>query len=173
MNSESRTQIDWFDWAESFMADLRARETEWRETFAPRAEQVLHFAAQAAHSLSHDAVGAEHLLAGVLKLSSGKAFSVLRRAGLTLPLLREEIESERGEGGKGKVNLPLHYTPRCRGIIQRVRAKLIGLEGVRVEPEDLLMALLAENDGLCTKIFLKQAINVDENRSALKDAGEQ
>jgi len=167
MTSENYTQKDWFDWAESFVADWKVRDTEWHESFAPCAEQVLNLATQAALSLHHDAVGAEHLLAGVLKLNSGQAVAALKLAGLTLPLLREEIESERGVSGQTKVKRPIPYTPRCRGIIQRALARIRSLGDVRVEVEDLLLELLAEKDGLAAQIFRRRAINVEEINSAV------
>jgi ATP-dependent Clp protease ATP-binding subunit ClpC len=162
MNSENDTREDWFDWAESFLANCKTHDTEWNESFSPQAKQVLEFATQAALSLKHDAVGAEHLLAGMLKLNSGHAAAALRHAGLTLPSLREEIESERGVSGQNKVNRPIPYTPRCKGIIQRARARIRGEVNVRVEVKDLLLELLAEKDGLPAKIFCRRAINVEE-----------
>lgn len=168
MSSENDTQKDWFDWAGSFLAEWKVREQEWHESFSPRAEQVLELATQAALSLKHDAVGAEHLLAGVLKVNSGRGTAALMRAGLTLPSLREEIESERGVSGQTKVKRPIPYTPRCKGIIQRARARIRGLGDGRVEVEDLLLELLAEKDGLPAQIFRRRAINVEEIKTAVR-----
>jgi len=167
MSSENDTQMDWFDWAEASLANRKARDTEWHASFSPCAEQVLELATQAALSLKHDAVGAEHLLAGVLKLNSGQAAAALRRAGLTLPALREEIESALGVSEQNKVKRPIPYTPRCRGIIERAQARIRGLGGVRVEAEDLLLELLAEQDGLPAQIFRRRAIDVEAIKSAI------
>jgi ATP-dependent Clp protease ATP-binding subunit ClpC len=174
MSSENDTQMDWFDWAESSLANRKARDTEWHASFSPCAEQVLELATQAALSLKHDAVGAEHLLAGVLKLNSGRAAAVLRRAGLTLPTLRQEIESEWGVSEQNKVERPIAYTPRCRALIERARARIRGLGGVRVEVEDLLLELLSEKDGLPAQIFRRRAIDVAAIKgAATTKAGDQ
>ena len=167
MSSENAIQKDWFDWAETFLAHCKVHDMERHESFSPLAGQVLELATQAAISLKHGAVGAEHLLAGVLKLNSGHTTAALKRAGLTLPSLREEIESERGLSGQKMVARPIPYTPRCKGIIQRARAKIRGLSNARVEVEDLLLELLAEKDGLPAKIFCKRAINVEEIKSTI------
>ena len=167
MNSENDTQRDWFDWAESFLADCKVRDKKWHEQFSPQAEQVLGFAIQAALSLKHDAVGAEHLLAAVLMLNSGHGAAALKRAGLTLPSLREEIEAERGVSGQKMVAQPIPYTPRSKGIIQRALEKTRGLGNARVDVEDLLLELLAERDGLPAKIFCKRSINVVEIKSTI------
>ena len=171
MSPENDTHDDWFDWAGSFLADWNARDTEWRESFSPRAEQVLQFATQAALSLKHNAVGAEHLLAGVLKLDSGPAATALKRAGLTLFSLREEIETERGVGGQRQDRRSIPYTPRCKAIIQRAQARIHGVGEGRVEAEDMLLELLAEEDGLPAQIFRRRAIDVEEIRSAVMTKG--
>jgi ATP-dependent Clp protease ATP-binding subunit ClpC len=158
MSSENETQADFFDWAESFTASSEVRDTEWHESLSPLAKQVLELATQAALSLKHDAVGAEHLLAGLLKLNYGRGTEALRRAGLTLPSLREEIESERGIRGQQDGKRPIPYTPRCKGIIQRAQASVRSLDNASVEVEDLLLELLAENDGLPAQIFRKRKI---------------
>lgn len=75
-----------------------ARQIELRDAFSQGAVQVLKFAKQAAILLKHDAVGAEHILAGVLRWNGGIASDVLKNAGLRLSVLREEIETLRGLG---------------------------------------------------------------------------
>lgn len=160
-------QRDWFDWAETFLADRKIHDKKWHEQFSPQAEQVLKFATRAALSLKHDAVGAEHLLAAVLMLNSGHGAAALKRAGLTLPSLRKEIEAERGVSGQKMVAQPIAYTPRCKGIIQRALEKTRGLGNARVDVEDLLLELLDERDGLPAKIFCKRSINVAEIRNTI------
>lgn len=167
MNAEGDTQIHRFDWDEVSLANCIIRAAKRHKSFSPSAEQVLKLATQAALSLKHDAVGAEHLLAGVLKFNSGHANEVLRRAGLTLPVLREEIESERGASQQNKVKRPIPYTPRSKSIIQRAEARIRGLTDVRVEVEDLLLELLVEKDGLPARIFRKRAIDVEAMKNAL------
>jgi ATP-dependent Clp protease ATP-binding subunit ClpC len=167
MSSANETQKDWFDWAETSLANWKARDAEWHGSFSPSAEQVLNFALQAALSLKHDAVGAEHLLAGILKFNSEHTATALRQAGLTLPALREEIQSARGIGQQEQVERRIPYTPRCKGIIDRAQARVGSLKGVRVEVEDLLLELLAEKDGLPAQIFRKRRIDVQAIKSAV------
>ncbi len=164
MTSPETKQPDWFDWAESFLADGKARDTEWDESFMPNAARVMALASQAASSLNQDYVGAEHLLAGMLKLGSGAAAVALKHAGLTLPLLKEEIESARGAAGPKKVGGAIPYTSRGKDIIMRARARA---QGVRVEVEDLLVELLAEREGLPASVFRKRAIDVEKIKRAI------
>jgi len=167
MSSENDAKEDWFDWAESFLTDRKARETEWNESFSPRAERVLELATQAALSLHHDAVGVEHLLSGLLKLNSGAAAVALKDAGLNLALLRAEIDAERGKDREREISRPIPWTPRSKGIIQRSRDAVRASGQLYVEPENLLWELLTEKEGLTARIFRKRAIDVEKIKNAI------
>ena len=81
-------------------------------------------------------------------------------------MLKEEIETDRGVVKPKKVDGAIPYTPRCKGIIKRARARARD-RGVRVEVEDLLLELLAESEGLPARIFRKRAIDVEKIKSAI------
>ena len=55
--------------------------------FTPRAQQVLSLAKKEAKRFSHDYVGTEHLLLGLIKLGQGVAVSVLQQMKLDPYLL--------------------------------------------------------------------------------------
>lgn len=167
MNSENVTQRDWFDWAGTCLANWKLRDAKWNESFSPAAMQVLSLATQAALSLNHNAVGAEHLLAAVLKFNSGQPSTALELTGLTLPALREEIEAAWGVREQNVVTLRIAYTPRCRRIIERAQGKVRRLGRTRVEVEDLLLEILADGDGLPAQIFRRRAVNVEAIRKAV------
>src|SRR5690242_16512633 len=133
MSSEKEKQEDWFARAESFLADWKDREAGRGETFTPEAWRVLRLTTPLALKLGHKAVGAEHLLAGVLKVNSGKGAVALRQAGLTLVGLREDIEAELGLSEEDKVNRRIPYTPRCKGIVERATARVRSVRDARVD----------------------------------------
>jgi ATP-dependent Clp protease ATP-binding subunit ClpC len=171
MSTENATKKTWFDRALAFLADGRARAKERHEErhkmFSPCAEQVLELATQAALSLNHNFVGAEHLLAGILKLDSGKAVAALKSAGLTLPSWREEIEPYSGVGEHPQFLLPIPYTPRSKGLVERAQAKVRSSGGDSVEVEDLLLELLAEKEGVPARAFRRWGIDVEAIKSAI------
>jgi uncharacterized protein (TIGR03435 family) len=59
--------------------------------FSAAAQRVLHHAAQEADQLSHDYIGPEHLLLGLLREPDGVAADVLTSHGLRLERVREQI----------------------------------------------------------------------------------
>src|SRR5205809_458299 len=77
----------------------------------PRAKKVIEYSVEEARNLSHNYVGTEHLLLGLLREQEGVAAQVLMNLGLKLEDVREEVlnllghnmpnESESGGGGSG------------------------------------------------------------------------
>ena len=59
--------------------------------YSPRALRVLELATEASERLGHEYIGSEHLLLGILAEAEGPAPQTLRRFGLTLREVREEI----------------------------------------------------------------------------------
>ncbi len=78
----------------------------------PRAKKVIEYSVEEARNLSHNYVGTEHLLLGLLREQEGVAAQVLMNLGLKLEDVREEVlnllghnmpnESESGGGGGGE-----------------------------------------------------------------------
>ncbi|NLF29630.1 MAG: ATP-dependent Clp protease ATP-binding subunit [Planctomycetes bacterium] len=64
----------------------------------PRAKKVIEFAIEEARSLSHNYVGTEHLLLGLLREADGVAAQVLMNLGLKLDEVREEVLNLLGAG---------------------------------------------------------------------------
>jgi ATP-dependent Clp protease ATP-binding subunit ClpC len=166
MTSRDTQQEDWFAQAEAFLVDWKARDAGWAESFTPIAAQVLAEAVRAARSLNHDFVGAEHLLVGIAKCSAGAVAAALKETGISLGLLKDEITSAHSPARRTKVKAPIPYTPRCKGIIARARARA-DERGSRTDAEDLLLELLAEKEGLPANIIRKRAINVDKIKRAI------
>ena len=77
----------------------------------PRTKQVIEYAIEEARSLSHNYVGTEHLLLGLIRETEGIAAKVLQSLGLKLEEVRQEIlnllgaddmaEAFAGDGGPG------------------------------------------------------------------------
>jgi ATP-dependent Clp protease ATP-binding subunit ClpC len=62
---------------------------KWPQT--PRAKKVIEYAFEEARYLSHNYIGTEHLLLGLLRENEGVAAQILRNLGLVLDQVRQEI----------------------------------------------------------------------------------
>ena len=72
--------------------------------FTPRAKKVLELSMEEASQLSHNYIGTEHLLLGLIRENEGIAAQVLTNLGVKLDEVREEVleflgASESGSGG--------------------------------------------------------------------------
>jgi ATP-dependent Clp protease ATP-binding subunit ClpA len=112
----------------------------------PRAKQVVEYAIEESRSLSHNYVGTEHLLLGLLREQEGVAAQVLMNLGIRLETIREEVlallgqnqdvgeagERTTGSGRRTKqdteqTNLPEHILQ----ILRELEAQLKQLEGAK------------------------------------------
>ena len=67
--------------------------------FTPRAKKVLELALREALALSHNYIGTEHVLLGLVRESEGVAVRVLRDFGTTPEQVREEVQRRLPESG--------------------------------------------------------------------------
>src|SRR5215216_3249062 len=112
-----------------------------------QAKHVMSMAADEARALNHHYVGTEHILLGLCRQGSSIG-DVLHRLGLTADVVRTEIEKliQRGERGQDVENLPL--TPRAKRVIQMASEEAAVLSLPHVGPEQLLVGLVREPDGV-------------------------
>lgn len=111
--------------------------------FTPRVKKVLEYAMDEARNLSHNYIGTEHLLLGLLREQEGVAAQVLLNLGIKLEDVREEVISVLGAEGmpgipekeekKGKSKTPA-LDSFGRDLTQQAREQaldpVIGREGV-------------------------------------------
>jgi ATP-dependent Clp protease ATP-binding subunit ClpA len=127
----------------------------------PAAKKVIDFAIEEALHLSHNYVGTEHLLLGLLRESDSAAAHVLRNHGLMLEKVREEVLNLLGHNLEmNEPNLlttalsaPL-VTPAVRGIMERAKEEARKLGNDYVGPEHVLLAL-CQADGESDSQLLK------------------
>jgi hypothetical protein len=113
--------------------------------FTPRAKKVLELSLREAVRLSHNYIGTEHILLGLLREGEGLAAKVLTEAGLDLADVRREVVSVlavmAGEGGE---------LPTRHGVMEDVATLFDEVERLRAEIarlRDLLRRHGVEPDG--------------------------
>ena len=102
--------------------------------------------------LNHDAIGAEHILLGLLR-GDGTAVEVLRRLGLDVAQIEKRLEASVRRGGPGrKTGEQLAYTSHAKRLIEAA-SKQARETGTGLSAEHLLLAALREPRGTLTKIL--------------------
>jgi ATP-dependent Clp protease ATP-binding subunit ClpC len=86
------------------------------ERFTERSRRVLALSEEEAHHFSHNYIGTQHLLLGLLREGEGVAAQALGALNVTLNKVREQVESVEGYGEKGTDGQP-PFTPRSKKVL--------------------------------------------------------
>jgi ATP-dependent Clp protease ATP-binding subunit ClpC len=135
--------------------------------FTPRAQQVLALARKEADRFSHNYVGTEHILLGLIKLGQGVAVNVLERMGLDLETVRVEVEKEVGTGTGGNSGANIPYTPRVKKVLALANKEAKSLNHSYVGTEHLLLGLLREGDGVAARVLAQLNIDIERTRNEI------
>src|SRR4030065_2431450 len=120
---------------------------EAMNNFTPRAQQVLALARKEADRFTHNSVGTEHLLLGLIRLGQGVAVNVLQKMGMDLETVRMEVEKQVGTGPDTKIAGNIPYTPRVKKVLALANQEAKALNHTYVGTEHQLLGLLREGDG--------------------------
>ena len=139
--------------------------------FTSKANEALNYAISSAENLGHTYVGSEHLLLGLLKLSSGVAFAVLNKNGVTADKIEELMRSEIGFGTPTKLS-PDYFTPRAKNAIETAMNGCNSMGRKYVGTEHLLIGILSEGDNFAIRFINTSGGDVSVIiNEALKSAG--
>ena len=135
--------------------------------FTPRAQQVLALARKEADRFTHNYVGTEHLLLGLIKLGQGVAINVLAKMGLDLETVRMEVEKQVGSGPETKMVGNIPYTPRVKKVLALAGKEAKALGHSYVGTEHILLGLLREGDGVAAKVLKNLDVDIERTRNEI------
>jgi len=124
--------------------------------FSPRVKDVITFSREEALRLSHDYIGPEHLLLGILREGDGVAIKIMQSLDVDLFELRKYIEkatNKKASNKKSVGNIPLVKQAEKALKITYLEAKLF--KSNMIGTEHLLLALLKDEDNIATKSLEK------------------
>jgi len=137
------------------------------ENFTPRAQRVLHLARKEAEQFSHNYVGTEHVLLGLVGLGSGVAVSALQSLGVDLQGLRLEVEKAVGVGGGTKMSGNIPFTPRAKKVLALATSEARSLSHSYVGTEHILLGLLREGEGIAARVLENMGVDLEEAREEI------
>jgi ATP-dependent Clp protease ATP-binding subunit ClpC len=155
--------MNWFDTAKKLLEKWKAQEARWDSyfhNFTPRALEAIALAREEALRLSHNFLGTEHLLLGLMKLNKGVAVNVLQQLGVDLNNLRIHVEKLIGCGPEPKLTGNIPYTPPTKRVFELAVREAKCLNHTYVGTEHLLIGMLAEADGVAARV-LRNDLNLD------------
>jgi len=138
------------------------------DRFTERARKVMSLARLEAQRFYHDYVGTEHILLALVKEGTGVASVVLKKMGVELKEIREEIEKKVKRGSEpvsGKQQL--HYTPTAKRVLELAFEEARNLGHHYIGTEHLLLGLLREEDGVAAQVLIGLGLKLDEVREEI------
>jgi prophage maintenance system killer protein len=122
------------------------------EWFTERARQTVNLAQEEARGLSHNYLGTEHLLLGLLAEGQGLAWRVLDELGISAAMVRGQVEAIIGRGPSPLAG-PIPFTPRAKKVLELARREAKGLGHSYVGTEHLLLGLVREGEGVAAQVL--------------------
>lgn len=131
------------------------------DKFTENAKNAINLAREVAYRLSHNYIGTEHLLIGLLEVE-GVASKVLEENGVTvqkvLELVNQLIAPNNGvemmDGGS--------FTPRSKRILDQSYKEAAKLKAQLVGTEHILIALIKESDCIAVRLLNTLGVNVQK-----------
>ncbi|HEX2148551.1 MAG TPA: Clp protease N-terminal domain-containing protein [Actinomycetota bacterium] len=129
------------------------------QRFTAAARQVVILAQEEARGLSHDRIGAEHVLLGLLREESGVAAATLRSVGVTLEQVRNKVaEKVPASGESSSGHLP--FATGARTALESAMTESANLRHNYIGTEHVLLGVLKE-DNMARDVLKELNMDVD------------
>ncbi len=138
------------------------------ERFTGRARHVVVLSQEEARLLSHNYIGTEHLLLGLLGEPDSVAGQVLAGFGFTIDGVREEVAEKVGRGKKAPSG-HIPFTPRAKKTLELSLREALAIKHNYIGTEHILLGLIREGEGLAVQVMSEHA-DLREIRAAVLEA---
>ena len=133
------------------------------ERFTDRARRVVVLAQEEARMLSHNYIGTEHILLGLIHEGEGVAAKALESLGISLEAVRQQVEEIIGQGQQAPSG-HIPFTPRAKKVLEMSldEAHHLGLD--YADSEHLLLALIREGEGVAPQVLVALGVDLEQLR---------
>ena len=129
--------------------------------FTREAASAVQYAADVASELSHNYIGTEHLLLGLLREKEGLASQLLFQYEISEDKIMHLVE-QLIAGGNVKVDDVVDYTPRSRRILELSAREAMRFHATAIGTEHLLIAMLRESDCVAVRLLTTIGVNIQK-----------
>ena len=136
------------------------------ERFTERARRVVVLAQEESRLLSHNYIGTEHLLLGLLAEQDGVAARALESLNVTLNAAREQVEEIIGPGEQ-QPHGHIPFTPRAKKILELSLREALNMGSEVIDTQHLLLGLVDEGDGVGAQILQRLGATAQTVREAV------
>ncbi|MBI4713314.1 MAG: ATP-dependent Clp protease ATP-binding subunit [Planctomycetes bacterium] len=139
------------------------------DKFTDRARKVMSLARAEAQRLSHDAIGTEHILLGLIREGSGVAARVLMNLEVDLKKVAEEVENLIKNEPRPTATGQLPFTPRAKKALEFAHEEATMLKHDYIGTEHLLLGLIREEEGIAARVLANLGVKPDEVRDEIME----
>ena len=136
------------------------------DTFTERAKKSMVLAQSEAKLLSHNYIGTEHLLLGLVAEGEGIAAQVLSKMGVELKKVRSSVEFIIGRGDRMVIK-DISLTPRAKKVIELAIDEARLLNHAYIGTEHLLLGLIREGEGIAVGVLESLGVDMEGARAQI------
>ena len=133
------------------------------ERFTDRARRVVVLAQEEAVLLSHDYIGTEHILLGLIQEGEGVAAKALESLGISLEAVRAEVEETIGLGHSSPSG-HIPFTPRAKKVLELSLREALQLGHNYIGTQHILLGLIREGEGVAAQVLVKLGADLSRVR---------
>jgi ATP-dependent Clp protease ATP-binding subunit ClpC len=133
------------------------------ERFTSRARQIMALAQDQARARSHDHVGTEHILLGLIQQGESVATQVLESLGVSLDAASQQLEQTLGSGG-GAASGHVPLAPQARKVLQLSLREALQLGHSYIGTEHILLGLIREGEGAAAQVLAGLGVDLAKTR---------
>src|ERR1700754_2613840 len=131
------------------------------ERLPDRARRVVVLAQEEARMLSHNYIGTEHILLGLIHEGEGVAAKALESLDISLEAVRAQVEEIIGQGQQAPSG-HIPFTPRAKKVLELSLREALQLGHSYIGTEHILLGLIREGEGVAAQVL--QKLGADLNR---------
>jgi ATP-dependent Clp protease ATP-binding subunit ClpC len=140
--------------------------SEMFERFTERARRVVVYAQEEARQLSHNYIGTEHLLLGLLREPESVAGRALTELKISLDAVQAQVVEIIGRG-KGAQSGHIPFTPRAKKVLELSLREALQLGHNYIGTEHILLGLVREGNGVAAQVLVKLGGTLDRVRGTV------
>ncbi|HWU32739.1 MAG TPA: ATP-dependent Clp protease ATP-binding subunit [Marmoricola sp.] len=133
------------------------------ERFTDRARRVVVLAQEEARLLSHNYIGTEHILLGLIHEGDGIAAKALDGLGISLEGVRAQVEEIIGQGQQAPTG-HIPFTPRAKKVLELSLREALQLGHNYIGTEHILLGLIREGEGVAAQVLQKMGADLNRVR---------
>ena len=136
------------------------------ERFTDRARRVVVLAQEEARLLSHNYIGTEHVLLGLIHEGEGVAAKALESLNISLEAVRQQVEEIIGEGQQAPSG-HIPFTPRAKKVLEYSLREALQLGHTYIGTEHILLGLIREGEGVAAQVLVKLGAELNRVRTTV------